>query len=63
MLTANEKRKLLTKIQKEKLRLATQMLKATAKQPGVKIEVSPIIEGRATVKCTYNGLEKIYLIN
>ena len=39
------------------------VLKATANQPGVKIEVSPIIEGRATVKCTYNGLEKIYLIN
>lgn len=31
MMTANEKRKFLTKIQKEKLRLAAQMLKATAK--------------------------------
>jgi len=29
----------------------------------MKIEVSPITEGRATVKCTYNGLEKIFLIN
>ena len=39
------------------------VLKATADQPGVQFEISPIIEGRATVKCTYNGLEKIYLIN
>ena len=39
------------------------VLKATANQPGVQFEISPIIEGRATVKCTYNGLEKIYLIN
>lgn len=31
MMTANEKRKLLTEIQKEKLHLAAQMLKATAK--------------------------------
>ncbi len=39
------------------------VLKATATDPAVKFEISPIIEGRATVKCTYNGLEKIYLIN
>ena len=36
---------------------------ATASDPSMKIEVSPITEGRATVKCTYNGLEKIFLIN
>ena len=38
-------------------------LEATANVPDVKIEVSPITEGRATVKCTYQGLTKIYLIN
>ncbi|MBR5085311.1 MAG: hypothetical protein IKX33_12000 [Prevotella sp.] len=38
-------------------------LKVTASDPSVKIEVSPIVEGRATVKCTYQGKEKIYLIN
>lgn len=31
--------------------------------PSVKYEVSSITEGRATVKCTYNGQTKIYLIN
>ena len=36
---------------------------ATASDPSMKIEISPITEGRATVKCTYNGLEKIFLIN
>ena len=39
------------------------VLNATANHPGVQFEISPIIDGRATVKCTYNGLEKIYLIN
>lgn len=34
-----------------------------ASDPSVKAEVSPVIEGRATVKCTYNGKEKIYQIN
>jgi hypothetical protein len=38
-------------------------LEVKASDPGVKFEVSQIVEGRATVKCTYNGLEKIYLIN
>jgi len=38
-------------------------LKATASNPAVKIEVSPIVAGRATVKCTYQGNTKIYLIN
>ena len=38
-------------------------LEATANVPDVKIEVSPITEGRATIKCTYQGLTKIYLIN
>ncbi len=38
-------------------------LKVTASEPDVKCEVSKIVEGRATVKCTWHGLEKIYLIN
>lgn len=39
------------------------VIKATASDPEVKITVSPIVENRATVKCIYKGLEKIYLIN
>jgi len=38
-------------------------LQATASDPEVKITVSPIVEGRATVKCVYRGQEKIFLIN
>ena len=38
-------------------------LEATADVPGVKFEVSPIVEGRATIKATYNGLIKYFLIN
>ena len=38
-------------------------LEATSDVPGVKFEVSPVVEGRATVKATYNGLTKIFLIN
>ena len=36
---------------------------ATSNNPSVKFEVSPIVAGRATVKATYNGLTKIFLIN
>ena len=36
---------------------------ASSNNPEVKFEVSPIVEGRATVKATYNGLTKIFLIN
>ena len=36
---------------------------ATSNNSEVKFEVSPIVEGRATVKATYNGLTKIFLIN
>ena len=32
------------------------ILNATATDPAVRFEISPIVEGRATVKCTYNGL-------
>ena len=38
-------------------------LEVKASNPEVKVEVSPIVEGRATVKCTYKGLQKIYLVN
>ena len=38
-------------------------LEVKASDPAVKIEISPIVEGRATVKCTYNGLQKIFLVN
>ena len=38
-------------------------LQATASDPAVKIEVSPVVEGRATVRCTYQGKTKTYLIN
>ena len=42
---------------------AGSVIKVTASDPAVRTEVSPIVEGRATVKCTYKGKEKIYLIN
>ena len=39
-------------------------LEATSDVPAaMKIDISPIVEGRATVTCTYKGLKKIYLIN
>ena len=38
-------------------------IKATASSPEVKIEVSPVIDGRATIRYTYHGQEKVYLIN
>ena len=38
-------------------------INATSTNPKVKFEISPIVEGRATVKATYNGLTKIFLIN
>ena len=38
-------------------------LTATSTNPSVKFEISPIVEGRATIKATYNGLTKIFLIN
>jgi hypothetical protein len=38
-------------------------LKATATDPAVKFEISQVVEGRATVKATFNGKTKIYLIN
>ena len=38
-------------------------LKATSDNPDVKFQVSPITDGRATVHATYQGKEKIFLIN
>ena len=38
-------------------------LEVTPSDPSMKVEVSPIVEGRATVTCTWKGLKKIYLIN
>ena len=38
-------------------------LKVTANAPDVKFEISPIAAGRATVKFTYKGKTKTYLIN
>ena len=39
-------------------------LEVTSDVPAaMKIDISPIVEGRATVTCTYKGLKKIYLIN
>ena len=38
-------------------------LTVTASNPEVEITVSPIVEGRAAVTCTYKGKDKIFLIN
>ena len=42
---------------------ASSKLKATSDVPGVKFEISPIVEGRATIKATFKGKTKIFLIN
>ena len=39
------------------------VIKATASDPAVSITVGKIVDGRASVKCTYNGQDKVYLIN
>ena len=38
-------------------------VEAESNVSGVKFEISPVTAGRATVKATYNGKEKIFLIN
>lgn len=38
-------------------------IKATAQGGDVKFYVSKIVDGRATVRCEFNGKEKVYLIN
>ena len=43
---------------------ADSKVEATSNVPKtVKIEVSPVVDGRATVRATYKGKEKIFLIN
>lgn len=42
---------------------AESKLTATSNIPGVDIKVSPIVDGRATITCTYQGQKKIFLIN
>ena len=42
---------------------ASSKLKATSDVPGVKFEINPIVEGRATIKATFKGKTKIFLIN
>ena len=39
------------------------VIKVTPTSPDVKVEVSPIVDGRASVRCTYQDQHKIYLIN
>ena len=41
----------------------TTKLQATSDVPGVDIKVSPVVEGRATVTCTYKGQTKIFIVN
>ena len=42
---------------------ANSQVKATASVPGVDCKVGSIVDGRATVTCTYKGKTKIFLIN
>ena len=42
---------------------ANSVLKASSRNPSVKFQVSPITDGRATIRATYEGKEKVYLIN
>ena len=42
---------------------ANSVIKAEALMPGVSVQVSPIADGRATVRATYQGHEKVFLIN
>ena len=42
---------------------ANSVLKATSNNPDVKFQVSPITDGRATVRATFEGKEKVFLIN
>ncbi len=39
------------------------VIEASSNVPEVKFEISKVVEGRATVKATYNGKTKIFLIN
>ena len=39
------------------------VIKATANGGNVDVKIGKIVDGRATVKCTFNGKEKVYKIN
>lgn len=39
------------------------VIQATCSNPDVKIETSKIADGRATVKATWKGVTKVFLIN
>ena len=39
------------------------VLQVSASDPDVLISTGPVVNGRATVKCSWKGLEKIYWIN
>ena len=42
---------------------STTRLQATSPHPDVKIQVGTVTDGRATIRCTYKGKEKIFLVN
>ena len=42
---------------------ANSVIKATATDPTVKIEVGKVTDGRAIVTCTYKGVKKVYKLN
>jgi hypothetical protein len=42
---------------------STTRLQATSSHPDVKIQVGTVTDGRATIRCTYKGKEKIFLVN
>ena len=42
---------------------STTRLQATSSHPDVRIQVSPITDGRATIRANYKGKEKIFLVN
>ena len=39
------------------------VLQVSASDPEVLIQTGPVKDGRAMVKCSYKGLEKVFLIN
>ena len=39
------------------------IVKATSELPGMTFDISPIVDGRATVRATYKGKQKVFLIN
>jgi len=42
---------------------ANSVIKATADNPSVSFQIGKVVDGRATVKCTYLGKTKTYLLN